>query len=227
MEHKPTAYRAGVALLFSALASGQNFDLVLKGGHVLDPKNNVDSRLDVGIRAGRIAAVGPNLTGGKKTLDVSGLYVTPGLVDIHVHVFHTTNVPAAWAGDNSVAPDSYSFRTGVTTMVDAGSSGYRNFDQFRATVIDRVKTRVLAWLNIAGYGMMTNLVEQDTSDMLAAKAAETARRHKAVIVGFKTAHYERPDWTSVDRALDAGKLTSLPIMVDLDSFAPSGLTLNW
>ena len=72
-------------------------------------------------------------------VDVSGLYVTPGLIDVHVHVFATTGMKDAWAGDNSVLPDGFSFRSGVTTMVDAGSSGWRNFEDFRNRVIDRAQ----------------------------------------------------------------------------------------
>ena len=136
----------------------QNYDLLLKNGHVIDPKNNLDAVADVAIRQGKVAAVGPNLdaAGAAKTIDVSGLYVTPGIVDIHTHLFHTTGLRDAWAGDNSIAPDGFSFRTGVTTMVDAGSSGWRNFETFRHTVIDRVQTRVFALINIAGLGMMTD-----------------------------------------------------------------------
>lgn len=198
----------------------QTYDLVLKGGHVIDPRNGIDALMDVAIRGGRIAAVAANIAPAeaKRTIDVAGLYVTPGLVDIHVHVFHTTSVPSAWAGDNSIAPDSFSFRAGVTTMVDAGSSGYRNFGQFRSTVIDRVRTRVLALVNIAGYGMMTNLVEQDTADMSPERTAEVARKNKDVVVGIKSAHFEGPDWTSVDRAIAAGKLAGIPIMVDFGWF---------
>jgi dihydroorotase len=210
-------------LTIAALAATaqERFDVLLKGGHVIDPKNGIDARMDVAIRAGRVAAVAPAINGAsRQTIDVTGLYVTPGLIDLHVHVFHTTLVPNAWAGDNSIAPDSFSFRTGVTTMVDAGSSGYRNFEQFRATVIDRVRTRVLALINIAGYGMMTNLVEQDVSDMLPEKTAEMARKNKDVVVGIKTAHFESPAWTSVDRAIAAGKLAGIPIMVDFGWFRP-------
>jgi dihydroorotase len=105
-------------------------------------------------------------------------------------------------------------------MVDAGSAGYRNFDQFRATVIDRVRTRVLAFINIAGYGMMTNLVEQDTSDMRPEQTAEIARKHKDIVVGIKSAHFESPEWTSVDRAIAAGKLAGIPVMVDFGWFRP-------
>jgi dihydroorotase len=149
---------------------------------------------------------------------VKDLYVTPGLVDLHVHVFATTLVADAWAGDNSVRPDDFSFRTGTTTMVDAGSSGRRNFESFRQTVIDRAKTRVFALINIAGLGMLTNIVEQHPSDMEPEEVAKIARKHKDVVVGIKSAHYEGPDWTSVDRAVEAGKLTGLPVMVDFGFF---------
>jgi dihydroorotase len=212
-----------VALLLLAVnAVGQQYDLVLKGGHVIDPKNARDAIMDVAIQGGRIAAVAPGIapSSARRSVDVTGLYVTPGLLDIHVHVFNTTLVPNAWAGDNSISPDSFSFRTGVTTMVDAGSAGYRNFPQFRATVIDRARTRVLALINIAGYGMMTNLVEQETRDMLPDRTAAMARKNKDVVVGIKTAHFESPEWTSVDRAIAAGKAAGIPIMVDFGWFLP-------
>src|SRR5206468_12942701 len=101
------------------------YDLLLKGGHVVDAKNNIDAVRDVAVKDGKIAAVEANIDPAQaaKTLDVTGLYVTPGLVDMHVHVFNTSLIPGAWAGDNSVQPDLISFRTGVTTMVDAGSAG--------------------------------------------------------------------------------------------------------
>jgi dihydroorotase len=212
-----------IAAFTCCLATAQpEYDLLLKNGHVIDPKNNVDAVMDVAIRAGRIAAVAPgiNPAEAKKVIDVSGLYVTPGLVDIHVHLFHTTNIPAAWAGDNSVDPDAFSFRTGVTTMVDAGSSGWRNFETFRNTVIDRAKTRVLAFINIAGYGMMTNAMEQIVDEMQPAEVAKLAKKHSDVVVGVKTAHYEKPDWTAVDRALEAGRLANIPVMVDFGWFLP-------
>jgi dihydroorotase len=198
----------------------QRYDVLLKGGHVIDPKNGIDAVRDVAIKGGTIAAVDANIdpASAARTIDVKGLYVTPGLVDIHVHVFSTTLVPDAWAGDSSVRPDDFSFRTGVTTMVDAGSSGRRNFESFRQTVIDRAKTRVFALINVAGLGMMTNLVEQHPSDMEPAEIAKIAKKHKDVVVGIKSAHYEAPDWVSVDRAIEAGNLTGLPVMVDFGFF---------
>jgi dihydroorotase len=201
-----------VILAMMALAQ---YDLVLAGGRVIDPKNGIDRVADVAIQDGRIAAVGSGLQ-GKKTLDVKGLVVTPGLVDIHVHLFATTGIKGAWAGDNSVLPDGFSFRTGVTTMADAGSSGWRNFETFRHTVIDRARTRVLAFINIAGLGMMTDLAEQGDFD--AKEVAALAKRHRDVVVGVKSAHYQGPDWGSVDAALEAGREANIPVMVDFGFF---------
>src|SRR5436189_297288 len=122
-------------LFFSGGALAQDFDLLLRGGRLIDPRNGRDGRFDVAIRAGKIAAVEPSIDASraKKTIDATGMLVTPGLIDLHVHVFFTAGNPGAWAGDNSVPPDAFSFRTGVTTMVDAGSSGWRNFEIFRST----------------------------------------------------------------------------------------------
>ncbi len=213
--------RIAILLLVSALCYGQPaYDLLLKGGHVIDPKNGIDAPMDVAVRDGKIAAVAGSLpvSRARRTIDVSGLYITPGLVDIHTHLFHTTGIPNAWAGDNSVAPDSYSFRTGVTTMVDAGSSGWRNFEAFRVSVIDRVKTRVLAFINISGLGMVSNLAEQ--GDFGPKEVALLAMKHRDVVVGVKTAHYMKPDWGAVDSALEAGKLAGIPVMVDFGFFRP-------
>lgn len=194
-------------------------ELVLKGGRVIDPKNGIDAIRDVAISQGRIEAVGENLR-GQREIDVRGMVVTPGLVDIHAHFFHTTGVADAWAGDNSIRPDDFSFRTGVTTMVDAGSSGWRNFETFRHTVLDRARTRVFAMINIAGLGMLTNIVEQHPEDMKPEEVARLAKKHKDVVVGVKTAHFEGPAWIAVDKALEAGKAAGLPVMVDFGYFRP-------
>ena len=116
------------ALLLCPLIHAQ-YDLVLKGGHVIDPKNGIDAQMDVAITGNKIAAVAPDISASqaKKVIDVHGLHVTPGLVDIHTHLFFTTGAGGAWAGDESIQPDAFSFRTGVTTMADAGSAGWRGF----------------------------------------------------------------------------------------------------
>lgn len=201
-----------IALLLLAQAP---YDLVLKGGRVIDPRNNIDRVTGVAIQSGKIAAVGDNLA-GKKSIDVKGLIVTPGLVDIHTHVFHTTGIPGAWAGDSSVRPDDFSFRTGVTAMADAGSSGWRNFEIFRQTVIDRADTRVFAFINIAGLGMITDVTEQE--DFNPKEVARLAKKHADVVVGVKSAHYQRPDWLSVDSAVEAGTMAGIPVMVDFGYF---------
>jgi dihydroorotase len=208
-------------LLTAACALAQNYDLLLQGARVIDPRNGIDGVMDVAIVGRNIAAVAPNIDAAraKKTIDVHGLELTPGLVDIHVHLFHTTGQQGAWAGDNSVAPDSFSFRSGVTTMVDAGSSGWRNFETFRHTVIDRAQTRVFAMINIAGLGMMTNAAEQVKSEFKPEEVVKLAAKHKDVVVGVKSAHYEAPDWTSVEKAVEAGKGANTPVMVDFGYFS--------
>jgi dihydroorotase len=209
-----------VVALLSPLAFGQEFDLVLRGGRVVDPRNGRDGIFDVAIRGGKIAAIEAAIDAKRasKSVDVKGLMVTPGLIDIHAHVFYTAGNPGAWAGDLSVQPDAHSFRTGVTTMVDAGSSGWRNFEFFRTTVIDRAKTRVLAMVNIAGFGMVSDLTEQGDFDPHA--VARLAAKHKDVIVGVKSAHYQKPDWDSVDDAVLAGTKAKIPVMVDFGYFLP-------
>jgi dihydroorotase len=210
---------AGLAFLFGlagSLSAAPKYDLLLKGGHVIDPRNGVSGVRDVAIASGRIAAVAERIdpAEAQKTVDVSGLYVTPGLVDIHVHVFTGTGEKASYAGDNSVYPDGFTLRVGVTTVADAGCAGWRNFDTFKERVIDRSKTRVLAFLNIVGHGMRGPAFEQVLDDMDAGPTAETALRHKGLIVGIKTAHYEGPEWAPVERAVIAGTRAGIPVMVD-------------
>lgn len=198
------------------------YDVLLKGGRVVDPKNGIDGVFDVAVTAGKIAAVAPSIepTLAKQVLDVKGMIVTPGLVDIHVHLFHTTGLAGAWAGDNSVRPDDFSFRSGVTTMADAGSSGWRNFETFRQTVLDRAQTHTYAFINIAGLGMLTNIVEQHPEDMNPEEVARLAKKYADVVVGVKTAHFEGPAWIAVEKAVAAGQLAGMPVMVDFGYFKP-------
>jgi dihydroorotase len=209
--------RITLLLLGVGLLCAQEYDLVLKGGHVIDPKNKISGRRDVAVKDGKIAEVGTNIAASKaaKTIDVSGLYVTPGLIDLHVHVYAGTGT--AYTGPSSVRPDDHSFRSGVTTVVDAGSSGWRNFEDFKQLIIDRAQTRVLALLNIVGAGM-AGAPEQNLKDMDPVKAAEMAAKYKAIIVGFKTAHYAGPEWTPVENAVKAGEIAKVPIMVDFGQF---------
>jgi dihydroorotase len=145
-----------IALLYLvAVAQGQTYDLLLKGGHVIDPKNNRDGEMDVAITGTKIAQVAANIpaSSAKKVVTVSGLYVVPGLVDIHSHLYAGNNLYAHASGQYSVYPDGHTFPSGVTTICDAGSSGWRNFLDFKNGVIALSKTRVLVWLNIVGMGL--------------------------------------------------------------------------
>ena len=182
------------------------FDLLLKGGHLIDPARDIDGPMDVAIRGEVIADVSSDIAKerAKKTIDVQGLYVTPGIIDLHVHVF-----PGAGP---AVSPDPLAVRSGVTTMVDAGSSGCRNFEEFKSTVIDVSKTRVLALLNIAGCGMTRR--EQDLGEMDPIAATEMIERYPEDIVGLKSAHYSGAYFEPIDHAVHAGRLTRTPIMVD-------------
>ncbi len=210
-------------VLITPLGFGQTqYDLLLQGGHVIDPKNHISAVRDVAILNGRIAAVAEHLdpSAAVKTVDVSGLYVSPGLVDIHVHVFTGTGERNSYAGDNSVYPDGFTFRVGVTTVADAGCAGWRNFEDFREHVISRSQTRVLVFLNIVGAGMRGGTFEDNLADMEVAPTAEMCLRHKDLIVGIKTAHYAGPEWTPVERAVEVGVKAGIPVMVDFGTSRP-------
>ena len=219
------AQAAGLLLALvsmSHVSAQQKYDLLLKGGHVIDPRNRISAVRDVAIANGKVAAIAANISPADavKVVDVTGQYVTPGLVDIHVHVYAGTGERGSYAGDNSVYPDGFTFRAGVTTVADAGCAGWRNFEDFKQRVIDRSKTRILAFLNIVGHGMRGGAFEQDLADMEARPTADMARRHKGLIVGIKTAHYAGPEWSPVERAVEAGTQASVPVMVDFGGNRP-------
>ena len=195
-------------------------NILLKGGTVIDPLHAIHKKADVLIKNGLIARVAQDIpkSDAEVVIDVSGLLVTPGLVDIHTHLFSSTAVPNSWAGDWSVSPDAFSFRTGTTTMVDAGSAGWKNFGQFRSTIIERSKTRIYAYLNIVSTGMLTEESEQLHKLYDIDETVKSAARHSDIIVGIKTAHYQPPSWFAVDTAVEAGQETGLPVMVDFGYF---------
>jgi dihydroorotase len=199
------------------------YDLLLRGGHVIDPKNHVDGTMDVAIKDGHIAKVAPNLKSADaiKTIDVRGLVVTPGLIDLHTHNYTGTGERDSYAGDLSVRPDGFTFRTGVTTVVDAGCSGWRNFEDFKDRIVDRAKTRILVMLNIVGKGMRSGNIQQDTSDMDGEKTAEMALKYPGLIVGIKTAHFNGPEWKPVEQAVIAGTKANIPVMVDFGADRPT------
>ncbi|MES3019284.1 MAG: amidohydrolase/deacetylase family metallohydrolase [Bacteroidota bacterium] len=197
----------------------QQNDILIKGGHVIDPKNNINSIMDVAISKGKIVQVAANIpaASAKRIVNAKGLYVTPGLIDMHAH--HFAGISEERQGDPM--PDDFTFRTGVTTSIDAGSSGWKSFDAFKAHTIDKSKTRVLAWLNIVGEGYLGREPwEQNTNDMDATLTAMSVKKNKDYIIGIKVSHYKRGDWISVDRAVEAGKMVKMPVMVDFGEHNP-------
>ena len=190
------------------------YDLLLKGGHVIDPANELDAKMDVAVLLGRIAAVQKDIPANDagKVVDVSGLYVTPGLIDIHYHIGHG-GAPLNWfapdSSDHEIAlltaptstqidphavlvpygvPADLALQSGVTTIVDAGSAGADTFLQEKEEVIEHAKVRVLAFLNIVNNGMKGGL-EQTVDNMDVKRCADTVLRYSDIIVGVKTAHY--------------------------------------
>jgi dihydroorotase len=206
-----------IFLAGSCFVNAQKYSIVIKGGHVIDPKNKIDEIMDIAINDGKIMIVAKNIDAqdGAKVIDAKDKYVTPGLIDMHVHVFYGTRYDQALMdGGTSVSPDAFSFRAGVTTFVDAGSSGWRHFPDFKKQVIDVSQTRVLAFINIVGEGMRGGVFEQNIKDMDARKAAQCAKSYPEDVVGFKLAHYDGHDWAPTDSTVAAGKIVNLPVMVD-------------
>jgi dihydroorotase len=212
-----------ICLLILPPLQAQNIDILLKGGHVIDPKNNINKVMDVAIVGNKITQVAENIatTSAKKVIDAKGMYITPGLIDMHVHVYPGNDLDAYIAnGATSVAPDGFTFRSGVTTVVDAGSSGWRNFRQFKEQTIDKAQTRVLALLNIVGWGMVGRFEEQDVSDMNPVMTSHMIKKlYPDILVGIKSAHYWG-DFSQVDKAVEAGKLANVPVMVDFGEHRP-------
>jgi dihydroorotase len=224
--------------LASALAFGQqppvkapapHYDLLLKGGHIIDPANGLDRIMDVGISGGKIAAVATNLPSSEagKVVNVAGLYVTPGLIDIHAHIGRG-GVPLDWFMPEAKVhsapmgiPADLVLTAGVTTLVDAGTAGGDTFLREKQEVIDHAKVRVLAFLNIVADGMEAG-TENDVDRMDVHLCGETIRKFPDIIVGVKTAHYwtdkpwdaEHPPWAAVDRAEECGRLAGVPVMMD-------------
>ncbi len=204
------------SLIIFAAAYAQPFDLLLKGGHLIDPKNQIDSKMDIAVADGKIAKVAKSIADvqAKKVVDASGLIVTPGLIDIHTHVFVGTKASTFADGVFSLSPDDFTFRSGVTTVVDAGTSGWRNFGVFKDQVIDKSQTRILSFLNIAGSGMSGNPTQQDVNDMNPDSASMMTKKYPDIIVGIKIGHYEGSEWTPFERALEAANKSNIPLLVE-------------
>jgi dihydroorotase len=201
----------------------QEYAIVIKGGTVIDPRNNIDAVMDIAVADGHIVRVAKDIDARQaaQVVDARGLLVVPGLVDLHTHVFFGTDPARSYCGGSgSIPPDVFSFRTGVTTVVDAGCSGWRDFPTFKREVIDVAQTRVLAFLNIVGAGMRGSPYEQDLHEMDGKLAGITARQYRDIIVGIKVAHYSGPEWTPVDEAVKAGKMANIPVMIDFGGSTP-------
>lgn len=198
-------------------AQGKLYNTVIKGGRVIDARNKINALLDVAIKDGKIAKVAQNIDPAlaDQVVNAKNMYVTPGLIDIHAHVFWGTQPNSYLSnGDVGVTADGFSFRSGVTTLVDCGGAGYKSFATFKKNIIDQSRTRVLSFLNIVGEGMRGGDYEQDVSDMDYRLAAKAALDNKEHVVGFKLAHFTNPDWTPVERIVEAGKLADMPVVID-------------
>lgn len=223
MRYTMTLFLVSFFMLCTVVVQAQEFTILLKGGHVIDPKNNINEVMDVAIKENKIVQVAKNIDARKaaQVVDVKGLYVTPGIIDIHSHNFFGT-LPNHYLGNGleALPPDGFTFRAGVTTVVDAGGAGWKTFGDFKTQTIDHSKTRVLAFLNIVGEGMRGGAYEQDLRDMDTKMTAMVAKQHEE-IVGIKVAHYVGGEWDPVDRAVAAGKIANIPVMIDFGGNTPA------
>jgi dihydroorotase len=216
------------ALFMASLAYSQtDYDLLIKGGRLIDGRNRINAVRDVAIKDGKIAAVAEDIAASRaaKTIDAAGLYVTPGLIDMHVHVFPGLAKSSYAAGSLGLQPDGFTLRVGVTTVADAGSAGWRTFEDFKTRIIDTQKTRVLAFLNVVGAGMGPGPIEQNLDDMEVQPAADMALKYKSLIVGVKSAHFNGPEWKPYINAEEIAKIAHIPVMVDFGGNVRANRTL--
>ena len=193
-------------LLAAALAGAQDkpavYDILLKHGRVLDPGSARDGRFDVAIANRKIARIAADLppTSARVVVDVGGCVVTPGLIDLNASVDPY--------GARGVNPDHNALRSGVTTVVDGGSSGWKNVEQFKARVVDHSRARVLLFLSAASEGT--------SGDVDPEAVARAVKQHAALIVGIRAAG----DARTLDAALRAARVADRPLMVDTRAPVP-------
>jgi dihydroorotase len=206
-----------IALLLIGVQTvfAQKYDLLIQGGHVIDPASGINAIMDVAISNGNIARVAVSIKdSAEKVIVAKGMYITPGFIDPHTHVFVGSNPGLFANGVNSVSPDDFTFRSGVTTVVDAGTSGWRSFALFKKQVIDQSKTRILAFLNISGGGMTGADHEQNLADMQADSTVAMIKKYPDIIAGVKIGHYNGTDWAPFDKAVEAAGKAGKPLFVE-------------
>jgi dihydroorotase len=202
------------------------YDLILRGGRVVDPSQKLDAVTDVAFSHGKVARIGPGLPAdaGTDVRDVSGRIVTPGLIDLHTHVY--------WGGTSlGVDAEDFCRRSGVTTAVDTGSAGPGNFAGFRKHVIERSEVRILAYLHVsfAGiYAFSPRVMVGESEEirlMAPIDAAEVADANRDIIVGIKVRVGARASGRSgtvpLDIALQVADEVGLPVMAHIDEPPPS------
>jgi len=200
------------------------FDLILKGGRVIDPSQNIDRVTDVAFSGGKVAKVGDNLGDASEVRDVKGYIVTPGLIDLHTHVY--------WGGTSlGIDAEDFCRRSGVTTAIDTGSAGPGNFAGFRKHVIEPSAVRILAYLHVsfAGiYGFSKTVMVGESEElrlMAPAEAVEVADKNRDLIVGIKVRVGRHSSGTSgvapLDIALQAANEVGMPLMCHIDFPPPS------
>jgi dihydroorotase len=194
----------------------QEIDLLLKGGRVIDPKNQFDSKMDVAVKDGKIFLVAADIpsSNAKKVLDVSGLLVSPGLINIHTHVYAGSK-PGFADGQSSQLPDAFAPRSGITTVVDAGTTGWRTFPDFKAKVVDASLTRVLAFINIFETGFSSgSAIEPDLNTLDVQMTVDAIKKYPDFIVGTRIGHYKGKSWIPFEKASEAARIAEKPLFVE-------------